>query len=232
MKDEITIIGTPISPYVRKVLAILDIKGVPFRCIPLVPFRAEEDFSEISPLRRIPVMKVGDFTIPDSTVIAQYLEDRFPEKRVYPEGLEARARSRWFEEYADDHFGRNIIFNLFFQKRVKPAILKQEPDQALIDSALNDHLPKALNYLEREVPDDGFLCGDVSVADLMLGAMVRNAVWADWALDETAWPRFAAYLKRVNAVPSLAKMNALADEMLLAHPKQHEEIMAKHLQAA
>ena len=50
-----TIIGGPISPYVRKVLAVCEIKGVAYRLDPIVPFFGDEKFSELSPLRRVPV---------------------------------------------------------------------------------------------------------------------------------------------------------------------------------
>jgi hypothetical protein len=36
--DSATIIGSPISPYVRKVLAVCEIKGIPYRLDPIVPF--------------------------------------------------------------------------------------------------------------------------------------------------------------------------------------------------
>ena len=50
-----TIIGSPVSPYVRKVLAVLGLKGVSYAIDPLVPFLANDAFAKISPLRRIPV---------------------------------------------------------------------------------------------------------------------------------------------------------------------------------
>ena len=48
-----TIIGGPASPYVRKVLALCEMKGVPYRLDPIVPFFGDERFSELNPLRRI-----------------------------------------------------------------------------------------------------------------------------------------------------------------------------------
>ncbi len=231
MKDEITIIGTPISPYVRKVLAILDIKGVPFRCHPQIPFLGDDDFTRISPLRRIPVLRIGDFTLPDSTVIAQFLEEKFPETPLYPGDIEARARARWFEEYADDHLGRNVLFPLFFQRRVRPVVLKEPTDEAIVDKAINEDMPKVLDYLETEVPDDGYLCGTLSVGDIAIGSIMRNAFWADWALDASRWPRVAAYLGRLYSEPAIARLNKLAESMLGTSPKEHPAIVEKYFAA-
>ena len=53
-----TIIGGPASPFVRKVLAVCEMKGVAYRLDPIVPFFGDDAFGELSPLRRIPVFLV------------------------------------------------------------------------------------------------------------------------------------------------------------------------------
>src|SRR6516225_7563381 len=73
-----TIIGSPVSPYVRKVLTACEMKGVPYRLDPIVPFFGDDRFGELSPLRRIPVFIDERVSLCDSTVISEYLEDRFP----------------------------------------------------------------------------------------------------------------------------------------------------------
>ena len=45
-----TIIGGPASPFVRKVLAVCEMKGVPYRLDPIVPFFGNDAFGELSPL--------------------------------------------------------------------------------------------------------------------------------------------------------------------------------------
>jgi glutathione S-transferase len=50
-----TIIGSPVSPYVRKVLAVCEMKGIAYRLDPIVPFFGDDRFSDLSPLRRVPV---------------------------------------------------------------------------------------------------------------------------------------------------------------------------------
>jgi glutathione S-transferase len=65
------IIGSYVSPYVRKVTVALDLKGVGFEIDPIVPFYGDADFTRLSPLRRIPVLVDGDLVLNDSTVIAE-----------------------------------------------------------------------------------------------------------------------------------------------------------------
>jgi len=95
------IIGSFLSPYVRKILVMLDLKGIPYEIDPLVPFFGNNRFSQMSPVRRIPVLIDDQGTLPDSFVICQYLEDRYPEPALYPVDIVDRARARWLEEYAD-----------------------------------------------------------------------------------------------------------------------------------
>jgi len=58
----IRIIGSYLSPYVRKVLVALELKGLPYEIDPIVPFMGDERFSRLSPLRRIPVYIDGRVT--------------------------------------------------------------------------------------------------------------------------------------------------------------------------
>jgi len=52
----VTVIGSYISPYVRKVLVCLSLKGIDYRIDPIIPYFGDETFSRVSPLRRIPVL--------------------------------------------------------------------------------------------------------------------------------------------------------------------------------
>ena len=73
MPDRVRIIGSYLSPYVRKVLVCLHLKGVPYEIDPIVPFMGGDRFSTLSPLRRVPVLVDDGVTLADSTVICQYL---------------------------------------------------------------------------------------------------------------------------------------------------------------
>src|SRR6185503_5110281 len=97
MADRVRIVGNYLSPYVRKVLVCLNVKGVPYEIDPIIPFMGDERFSALSPLRRIPVLIDAHVTLSDSSVICQYLEDRWPEPALYPRDVADRARARWLE---------------------------------------------------------------------------------------------------------------------------------------
>ncbi len=47
-----------------------------------------------SPSGRVPVLEAGRFAVWDTLAIAEYLHERFPEARLWPEDSAARARAR------------------------------------------------------------------------------------------------------------------------------------------
>jgi glutathione S-transferase len=54
----VRIIGSYISPSVRKVLVVLDMKGLSYEIDPIIPCMGDDRFSAVSPVRRIPVLTV------------------------------------------------------------------------------------------------------------------------------------------------------------------------------
>lgn len=85
--------GSYLSPYVRKVLVCLDLKGLPYRIDPVKPYLSKPEFDEITPLRRIPVLIDETGVYRDSTVICECLEDRYPQPALFP--ADAATRKSW-----------------------------------------------------------------------------------------------------------------------------------------
>jgi glutathione S-transferase len=202
----VSIIGSYLSPYVRKVLVCLQLKGIEFEIDPIIPFFGNEAFSELSPLRRVPVYRDGEVTLADSSVICQYLEDRHPEPTLYPKDVVQRARARWLEEYADSRLGDVFVWRLFNQAAILPYVWGKPRDKALIERTLVEEVPQVMGYLESQLPADGFACGELSIADISLAAFFRNAAFARFTPDPAQHPRTAAYVERVL---SLAPFQAL-----------------------
>lgn len=195
------IIGSFVSPYVRKVLAVMEWKGIDYEVDPITPFFGNDEFERLSPLRRIPVLVDGDFVLTDSSVICAYLEDIRPSPATLPANPKGRARARWFEEYADSRLGDVFIWNLFYQKIVRPMVWGEPGDQARIDKALTVEAPRELTYLENELEGRDWLCGDFGLADISVASFFRNAAYAGFAVDRTRWPGVAAWLDRCFAQP-------------------------------
>jgi len=206
MSQPITIIGSFVSPYVRKVLACLNLKGVAYVVDPITPFFGNDDYQRLSPLRRIPVLVDGDFSVSDSTVIAAYVDEAYPGPALLPSDPKDRARARWIEEYADTRLGDLIVWGLFYQRVVKPLVWGEAADEERVREAIDTGIPTALDYLESEAPADGFLFGDIGLADISVASFFRNAAYADYAIDLQRWPRTAGWVERSLAHPAVANL--------------------------
>jgi glutathione S-transferase len=212
------IIGSYVSPYVRKVLACLELKGLAYEIDPITPFYGGDGFERVSPLRRIPVLVDGDLTLCDSSVICAYLDEAYPQAPLLPADPKDRARARWLEEFADTRLGDVFIWGLFYQKVVHPIVWKQPGDQARIEKSLASDIPAALDYLETQLPADGFLFGDIGLGDIAVASFFRNAAYAGFEPDAGRWPRTAAYVARALAHPVFERLLAFEQAQIRSHP--------------
>ena len=223
----VRIVGSYLSPYVRKVLVCLDLKRVPYEIDPIVPFFGNEDFSRLSPIRRIPVLVDDQVALSDSSVIGEYLEERHPAPALLPTGAVARARARWFEEYADTRMGEVFIWKLWNQVAIGPHVWGEKTDPAIVKQALEEEIPQILDYLEGELPDAGFLFGELSLADVALGAFFRAAELARYRVDAARWPKTASFVDRTIALEAFAKLRPFEDlSARTPIPKQREALLA------
>ena len=210
------IIGSFVSPYVRKVLACLELKGLDYEVDPITPFFGDEEFGRLSPLRRIPVLIDGEFVLTDSTVICEYLEEVYPEPRLLPREPKERARARWLEEFADTRLGDVFIWGLFYPKVVSPRVWGDPVDEARIEKSLTVEIPAALDYLEGELPESGYCFGEFGLADIAVATFFRNAEYAGFSVDEARWPRTARFVRETLAHSIMEKLGKLEHIQLSA----------------
>lgn len=225
MREPVTILGNYLSPYVRKVLVCLQLKGIDYRIDPFAPFIGDDAFSRLSPLRRIPVLIDGDLTLCDSSAICAYLDEAYPGGPLLPANVKDRARARWFEEYADTRLGDLFIWGLFYQKIVHPIVWGEPGDQARIDKTVNEDLPRELDYLERELPADGFLFGDIGLADIALATFFRNGAYSGFEVDRRRWPITAGFVARTLAHRVFADVLPFEQAQLSTNPQGRRQAL-------
>jgi glutathione S-transferase len=227
MATPVRIIGSYISPYVRKVLVVLHLKGIAYEIDPIIPFMGDARFSQLSPLRRIPVLVDDQVALSDSTVICEYLEDRHALPMLYPRDLVERARARWLEEFADTRMGDVFIWQLFNQVAINPFVWGQKTDEVALQKTLTEDIPQVLDYLEAELPSEGFLFGDMSVADISIAAFFRNAAFARFQVDAARWPTTAAFVRRMHALDCFARLVPFEERLIRTPIARHREVLAE-----
>lgn len=225
--DRVQIVGSYLSPYVRKVLVVLDMKGVEYEIDPIIPFMGDDRFSQISPIRRIPVFMDGAVTLSDSTVICEYLEEMYPKPRLHPAGAAERARGRWLEEYADTRMGEVLIWKLFNQFAINPFVWGTNTDQEALRQTLDEEIPQVLGYLESEVPEEGFLFGSPSIADIAIACPFRNAAFARYEIDRGRWPKTAGFVERVLALEAFERLMRFENRMMRTPIAEHRKVLGE-----
>ena len=203
------IIGSYVSPYVRKVLVCMELKGLDYEVDPITPFFGNDEFRRLSPLCRIPVLIDGDLILTDSTVICEYLDERYPGHPLLPVDPRERAGARWLEEYADTRLGDVFIWGLFYPKMVHPRVWNEPGDQARIDQTLATDLPAALDYLEEQLPSNGYLFGDIGLADIAIANFFRNGSYAGFVPDAARWPKTSRFVELVLRHPAFQRLHQL-----------------------
>jgi len=202
-------------------------KGVAYELDPIVPFFGDDRFSELNPLRRIPIFRDVEVSVSDSTVICEYLEERYPSPALLPAGAAERARARWIEEFADTRLGDVLIWRIFYEAVINPYIWQKPRDKEKIARIVAEELPEVMGHVEKLAPADGFLFGAVSIADISVAVSFRNLIWARVELDNARWPKASAWVERTTATPALAKATRMADKIIQAMPDQHRAILAE-----
>jgi glutathione S-transferase len=220
------IVGSYVSPYVRKVLACLHLKGLEYEIDPITPFFGNAEFERLSPLRRIPVLVHEDLVLSDSSVICAWLDEAFPGRPLLPGSPAERARARWLEEYADTRLGDLFVWGLFYQKAVRPIVWGEATDAARVAQTLEEGLPRELDYLEAQLPEEGFVFGsDIGLADIALATFFRNGAYVGFALDAECWPRTAAFVSRALAEPCFAAFLPFEQAQMSTDPKGRRQAL-------
>ncbi|ODU22816.1 MAG: glutathione S-transferase [Sphingomonas sp. SCN 67-18] len=206
--------GATLSPFVRKVLVYGAERGLGLESKVLGLGSTDPDFRAASPFGKIPGFRDGDFAISDSTAIVTYLEAKYPDGGLIPAEAAARARTIWYDEFADTILsaaGGKVFFNRFVA-----AMIGRQPDMAAADAAIRDELPPLFDYLEGVIPDSGHLVGDaLTLADISVASPFANLAYCDVHVDAARHPRLAAFVAAMHGRDSFAALIA-ADRAFLA----------------
>jgi glutathione S-transferase len=210
MDMALIVYGSNVSPFVRKVRVVLAEKGLEYKLDQINPFAPPPEFLAISPLKRIPVLRDTDLpepnTLPDSSIICDYLEHKYPSPPLYPAKAFERGRALWYEEYADSAMASNIGSGLFFERIVK-RMMRSQTDEAICQKTLTEKLPPLFDHLEHELGGNDYLVGNAfSIADISIATMFVNFKHAGEAMDGARWPKLAAYIERIHGRPSFKAM--------------------------
>ena len=116
---------------------------------------------------------------------------------------------------------------MFFQKGVRRFLFNQGTDEEVVRRAREEELPVALDYLEPRLPGDGWIFGELSIADISIASFFRNAAFVRYQVDPLRWPRTAAVLARALALPAFARLATFEDRTLRTPLPEQRAVLAQ-----
>ena len=193
------LLGTPTSPYVRKVRLMLLEKNIPHEYLIDPPREPGSLVVRVNPLGRIPALILDDETcVFDSPVIAEYVDSLNDDPILIPrDNALARMRVKRWEALADGIMDSAIAVR---NERIRPEE-KQEPGNITLH---NNAISRALSFAENELGTQSWLNGEaISLGDI---ALFSTLIYLDLRQPERDWrsahPTLAAWFARMAQRPS------------------------------
>ena len=217
---DLVVYGSPLSPFVRKVEAVLRHQGADYDFENVNIMDMPDWFVEISPARRIPVLRdrsVGNEGIPgtiaDSSAICLYL-DRKLNTGLYGESAFHAGRAAWLEEYADTEVAMHLGMQIF-RPLVFPLIAGKQSDVDTAKNAFQELLPSRFDYLESALDGAQYFVGNrFSIADIAIGAQMTQLGLVAELPSSNRWPGLIEHSEMIRSHPTFADNLAVCGKML------------------
>ncbi|MDH3761822.1 MAG: glutathione S-transferase family protein [Gammaproteobacteria bacterium] len=179
-------------PFVQRAVITLKHKNIDFDITYIDLADPPDWFLEMSPLGKVPVLKVDDEILFESAVINEYL-DEITGGELQPKDPLARAKNRAWIEFASDMLG-----NLYMMKMSK--------DEERF-SKHRDLLVSQLQRVEKRLGDGPWFNGaEFSLADTAFAPLFRQNSVAGGklsVLDADSMPKVCAWAERLLALPEV-----------------------------
>ena len=190
------LIGSPTSPYVRKVRIVMAEKKLDYQ-FELEDVWNSDAILKSNPLGKVPclVMEGGEAVF-DSRVIVEYLDTRSPVSRLIPESSRGRTEVRTWESLADGILDAAILARL---EKTWPGRTEGERSQAWIDRQMHK-IDASLTAVSTGLADKPYCTGiHLSLADIAVGCALGYLAYRfpdiDWRGDHKNLARLADKLE-------------------------------------
>jgi glutathione S-transferase len=161
------LIGSPTSPYVRKVCIVMAEKKLDYRMVVEDVWSANTTINASNPLGKVPCLVLeGGEAVFDSRVIVEYLDTLSPVGKLIPTNGRERAEVKTWEALADGLMDAAILARLEAGWAHR---LPEQRCQAWIDRQL-DKISEALRAMSNGLGDKPFCSGAyLSLSDIAVG---------------------------------------------------------------
>ncbi|TPX31247.1 hypothetical protein SmJEL517_g05385 [Synchytrium microbalum] len=197
----VTLYHAPTSPFGNKLKIIMYEKGIDFALPPLSETPANIFLA--NPRSEVPLLKHGDVVLFDSRVIAEYLEEVFPDKPMWPKNPALKAKGRVIADVVDTHLEGITwgIGEITFFNRTPPGSKLREEMLEKATSQIQDYF----TFLSTQLTGMDYFGGDVfSISDAAVASHVMGCVAR--GILPPAGSNLARWWAVVEQRPSVAKV--------------------------
>ena len=178
-------------PYCARARIVLAEKGVSYEPVAIDLSDRPAWLYEKNPLGRVPVLEEGDFVLPESLAIMEYLEERYPAPQLLPGDPRARALVR----------ARIVRFDQL-----------SSPYYALRrgDESARAQFEEAIGELDATLAESPYLCGrEYGLADVAYVPWLLRAR-SQLGVDLDAYESVSDWIGRLSERPAIARELELA----------------------
>jgi glutathione S-transferase len=189
---DLTLVSYDLCPYVQRAAIALAEKGIAFRRIDVDLSDKPEWFRAISPRGKVPLLRVGDDVLFESTAIVEYLEETTPHPLHPLDPIERAKHRAWME------FGSSILADIW--------VLETTSDQVAFVGK-RDALADKFKRIEGTLTSGPYFAGaQFSLVDVVFGPVFRYfdtfERFVDLGLFDAA-PKVAAWRTALAKRPSV-----------------------------
>lgn len=210
----------PLCPFSRKVRLLLSEKGIPYELVRENPWERREEFVNLNPMARTPVLRntERDITLIDSRAICEYFEETIEKSPMINGTATTRAEIRRLVALFDENFFQDVTAPMLHERMMKRLFTRQPPDSRLLRESMklaHEHL----YYMDWLIDNRPWLAGaTMSLADLAAAAQISVADYLggiDWTGHEQTRGWYSVFKSR----PSFRPL--LSERMDVIQPPEH-----------
>ena len=200
----------PLCPFSRKVRLLLSEKGVAYELWRENPWEARDEFRNLNPAIRTPVIRdtVRGIVLVDSRAICEYFEETVDKAPMINGTAANRAEIRRLVALFDENLFADVTEKLLNERMKKRIVWRQSPDSRSLREAMklaHEHL----DYIDYLIDNRSWLAGaTMSLADLAAAAQISVADYLggiDWSNHEQARSWYSVFKSRPSFRPLLAE---------------------------
>lgn len=209
-----------LCPFSRKVRLILAEKKLDFEMENEAFWERRQEFLALNPAGQVPVLvDLNGTVIVDSTVIAEYLEESYPEKPLLGSSTIQRAEIRRLSAWFDQKFASEVMYNLVIEKTIKRHIPGAGGPNSNAIRMGKTYIHHHLDYISWLVDRRKWLAGDeFSLADITAAAHLSSIDY----LGDVPWDKHEGakdWYARIKSRPSFRSL--LSDRLPGIQPSSH-----------